>query len=137
MTAERRPGAPKGLAPPGRKLWRELLTLFPDGWTADARDLALLAEAARLRDQVAALDEIVGRDGLMALGSTGQRVVHPAVLEARQARALLARLLGQLDVPDGEEEAAATPQTVRARRAAQARWQAEADKLARRRSHGA
>jgi hypothetical protein len=58
----------------------------------------------------------------MVLGSAGQPVLHPAVVEARQARLAISRLLGTLSLPDEEAE----PRTVaglRAQRAARSRWQ--------------
>jgi hypothetical protein len=36
----------------------------------------------------------------MTKGSTGQRVLHPGVAEARQQRQLMAALLGRLDIPE-------------------------------------
>lgn len=58
----------------------------------------------------------------MARGSTGQPVVHPAVAEMRQQRAVLGSLLGQLALPDEDGEAVRTPAKQRARKAARARW---------------
>jgi hypothetical protein len=59
-------------------------------------------------------------------GSAGQRRIHPAVNELRQARQLLARLLAQLGLPDESGQAVVeTFETKRARSAANERWRME------------
>ena len=119
------------LGPRGRALWRSIVAGLPKGFELDEREEALLALAARQGDDVAKLEALVKRDGPMVVGSAGQPVLHPAVAEIRQGRATISRLLGQLELPDAEEE----PRTEagrRAQRAARARWQRRADVKARR-----
>lgn len=83
----------------------------------------LLDQAAATLDVVALLEARVAEDGPMVAGSQGQPVLHPAVSEARQQRLAFGRLVGQLNLPDAEDgEGVWTPEQVRARRAAQARW---------------
>lgn len=93
------PPAPAGLATPGRKLWRATLTEFE----ADDRELAILEEACRVRDTIAALRARLDLDGLMLTSSQGMRL-HPAVAEVRQQQLALARLLATLKVPGLDED---------------------------------
>jgi hypothetical protein len=116
------PAAPGGLQEAGRALWEHIsddsLELRPD-------ELTLLAEAGRVADQIARLDETIAAEPTMISGSHKQPVVHPAISEARQQRALLASLLKRLDIPeepeaDGSWDGLSASQ--RARKAAGARW---------------
>lgn len=95
--------APKGLGNSGRALWRQIADGMPAGWELDERELALLLLACRQRDDLSRLETVISKEGVMATGSTGQPVVHPAVLEARQARLAINRLLGGLELPDADE----------------------------------
>ena len=112
---------PAGLGKHGAALWSSVLDDVPEGWTLDRRELAILELAARQADDLALLDAVIERDGAMSSGSTKQPVVHPALLEARQARLAIGRLLGQLGLPD-EAGARGTAASLRGRRAAQKRW---------------
>jgi phage terminase small subunit len=113
--------APKGLGPRGRALWKRIVGSLPAGWELDDRELAILSLAARQADDLARLEQAIKRDGAMAVGSTGQPVVHPAIVEARQARLAIGRLLGQLQLPD-EDAQPRTEAGRRGQRAARARW---------------
>lgn len=76
-------------------------------------------------DRIEELDRLVERDGLMVAGSKGQSRLHPAVQEARMARAELSRLLDRLQLPvsaDGEDE---RPKDPMKQRAANRRWAME------------
>lgn len=119
--ADRRPGPPSRLAAAGRRLWRDT--------TADydfaAHELSLLEAACATLDAIRVLERQVADDGPMLVGSTGQPVLHPAVAEARQQRLALARLVAQLALPDEDGGAVESPQTTRAREAAQSRWRAQ------------
>lgn len=89
---------PRGLGVAGKALWRNVTAEVDADWRLDARDLALLGEAARTADDLAALERAVKREGPLSPGSKGQVRVHPAVCEARQLRLVLARLLGQIEL---------------------------------------
>ena len=115
---------PQGLDEAGSGLWEAILSDLPENWELDQRESALLLAACRQLDDVARLEAVIEREGVTAVGSTGQPTVHPAVVEARQGRTTVARLLGQIELPDAEEN----PQTaagLRAKRAAQIRWAAQ------------
>jgi phage terminase small subunit len=79
-------------------LWRSVLAAVHDGWELDERDLAVLERACRLADRAAELEAAITEHGTMTKGSTGQLVVNPAVAEARQTHAAVARLLGQIEI---------------------------------------
>jgi hypothetical protein len=82
-----------------------------------------LGLAAAQADDIAALEAGLAEDGLWVAGSMGQPRLHPAVSELRQARVALARLLGDLPLPN-EAQDPETARAHRARRAANARWAA-------------
>src|SRR4051794_5396169 len=98
------PKPPTGLQPPGRSLWRAMHAALPQDVEYDERELAILAQACRQADAVASLDAVLKRDGLTVVGSQGQPRLHPAVTELRQGRIALARLLGDVELPDGKDE---------------------------------
>lgn len=114
--------APDGLADTGRALWDSVTSTY------DLRtdELALLAEMARLLDDLAMMREVLAADGPMVAGSKGQRRPHPILAEMRGSRLLLVRFASQIGLPDLDgDEAGATPASRRAARAANARWQRE------------
>jgi hypothetical protein len=108
-----------GLA--GERLRRDVLAT----WELTGPELRLLDQAAATLDAGAELEARVEADGRMVAGSAGQSVRHPAIAEARQQRLAFGRIMGQLNLTDPDDERAEgvwTPEQVRARRAAQARW---------------
>ncbi len=120
---------PGALGPAGLRLWRTVTAGLPPDWELDEREHALLELACRQADDLRALEDAVKRDGYTVTGSRGQTRLHPAVAEVRQGRLALARLLGALELPDAEQ-APQSESTLRAQRAAHARWN-------RKRAHGA
>jgi hypothetical protein len=105
----------------GRALWDAVHADLGAEWRFDARELAVLEAACKQADLVADLEAAVGRDGLTVLGASGQPRLNGAVTELRQGRVALARLLGDIRLPN-EDGNASTVTTERARRAAEARW---------------
>jgi hypothetical protein len=93
-------------------LWRQV-TRSAD---FEPYELAHLEAACRLQDRVGELDERVAEDGLMMPGSKGQDVLHPAVAEARAARAEIARLLARIEWPDEAARASQAGRRLRASR---------------------
>lgn len=122
----RLPQPPDDLAPPGRgrKFWRQTVAEYE----LAVHELELLAEACRTMDELDQLRAAVAADGPTVTGSRGQTRVHPAMLELRQGRAELRRLLDALAIPasqavDGADEGnVASLASRRARRAAHVRW---------------
>ena len=133
------PQSPAGLGPRGRALWRSIHAAAVAGSSAeqvlefDEREREVLRLACSQVDDLAALEAAIRRDGVTSVGSQGQPRLSALVVEARQARLALARLLGEIELPDVEE----TPRSqasLRAQRAAQARWRAQAERKAARRA---
>lgn len=92
------PAAPAGSCPAGRRLWRAVLT----GFDLDEHELTLLRQAVAVADTCDALQAVADREGPMIADRFGRPVVHPALVELRQQRIVLARLIVALRVPLGE-----------------------------------
>lgn len=103
---------PVGLGKSGRALWRKLT----ENIGYELQELAYLEAACRLEDRAVELDALVEAEGLMVHGSKGQPVLHPAVAEARQARAEQARLLARVDWPTDAGRASTAGRRLRSAR---------------------
>lgn len=102
------PKAPADTRASGRALWDSVVADFD----LDEHELALLRATVRTVDLLDQLDAAVRRDGPLQDSPQGTRA-HPAVVEARQQRIALARLLAALRLPSGEAadvKASARPQ---------------------------
>lgn len=90
------PTAPRGLGAAGRRLWRELLSVY----VLDPHERAMLTEACHTADTCAVLQAQVAAMGpaLFVVGPQGVKAA-PAVVELRQQRLVLARLLASLRIP--------------------------------------
>jgi hypothetical protein len=80
------------------------------------------------------LDAIVARletDGLAVQGSVGQPRPHPLLAEHRQTALALGRLLDLLGLTEPVDERPESRTSVRARRAARARWDGPGEKVTR------
>ena len=128
---ENRPDAPVGLAEAGGALWDSLTDAYEFG----PHELAVLAVACRQADDVAALEALLVRDGLIVAGSNGQPRLNAAVTEVRQGRLALSKLLDQLALPDDDAQVGLTPASRKAQKAANARWDRE--RRRQERDHGA
>lgn len=89
-----------------------------DGLEPDARELALLATAARLADRIETLEAIVESEGLMVTSPNGVVKTHPAAVESRACSVALPRVLGGIATTDSSGK---NPAKVKA---AQTRWRA-------------
>lgn len=96
MGTSKPPAAPRGSGPRARALWADVVA----DHILDQHEEALLVEACRTVDDLDACAEVVKRDGVML----GDRL-HPAQVEARQLRLVLARLIASLRLPEGVEDA--------------------------------
>jgi hypothetical protein len=110
--------APAGLSKAGSALWRTIASKYqlrPD-------ELAVLEDACRTADTIAALESAWAEDGtpMTTRGSMGQLVIHPLIGELRAQRNARAALLRQLKLPDDPTGEVATNQN---RDAATASWQ--------------
>lgn len=93
--------APTGLQRAGKALWKSLTDVFD--FAEEPGKVQLLAQACRVADIVAELDDAAAEAPLTVKGSMGQPVISPYIAEARAQRALLAQLLGRLGLPDTDE----------------------------------
>jgi len=93
------PKAPTGTRAAGKRLWDAVLA----DYVLEQHELGLLREVVRTTDVLDELDAVIRRDGLIVAGPGGADRVHPAAVEARQARIALARLSAALRLPAGEE----------------------------------
>jgi hypothetical protein len=85
--------------------------------------MRVLEDACREVDLIERLHDGMRDASLVVTGSQGQPVANPIVQELRQHRALVARLLGLLKLPDDQrEERDASARSQKARKAAFARW---------------
>ena len=109
--------APKGMSTAARKLWRETVSAFD----LDEHEYPVLEAVCRKLDIIERIrDELEGAD-LVVRGSQGQDAAHPLLSELRMQEASYAALLKSLDLPGGDG-VEATPRTLAAQKAANARW---------------
>ncbi len=91
---------PPGTGKNGAVLWRDILASYD----LEQHELQLLREAVRTVDLIDALTALVATEGVVVTSPQGDKP-HPGVVEGRQQRIVLARLLAALRLPAGEEEA--------------------------------
>lgn len=96
------PAPPSDLGERGQGFWKKLMSEFE--WESASTEL--LVEVCRTLDRLELLNTVIGVEGVTAVGSAGQTVAHPALVEARQQQAILARLVSALELPESEEEQA-------------------------------
>lgn len=90
---------------------------LPSSHEWDERELALLELAARQAADIDRLEADVAAHGVRMDGGR----LNTALCELRQGRVALARILGQVDVPE-----TASPRSLHGRKAAEARWKRRA-----------
>ena len=97
---------PTGLQEGGERLW----SAITDAYELAAHELSILLEAARTVDALSELQKIVDVEGVTNTSPQGVRA-HPALVELRNQRVTLAKLVASLRIPlADEEEAGRTPQ---------------------------
>ncbi len=93
--AVKHPKPPHGTGPSGGSLWDDVLTHYE----LEQHELTLLRQAVRTADQLDLLAEVVLAEGPMLDGKA-----HPALVESRQLRLVMARLVAALRLPSGDED---------------------------------
>lgn len=101
------PRVPAGLKAGGRKLWKAIA----DEFELEQHELSVLLEAARTVDSLEALEKIVQAEGVTHQSPQGVRA-HPALVEARQQRVTLAKLVASLRIPLDDQESGRTQRRV-------------------------
>ena len=108
----------------GKRLWKSVVDVFD--LDDEPHKVQVLAQACRVADIIAELDEHAAEAPLTVKGSQGQPVIQPTLSEARFQRALLAQLLGRLGLPDNDADEQEVEHKARrsaaGRTAAKARW---------------
>jgi hypothetical protein len=99
------PGPPGGLSEHAADLWWSVL----ERWKLEPAELALLREVVRVQTRCDVLAGVVEAEGPVAIGSRGQQVVSPAMVEARQQELVLGRLIAALRLPE-DDDATVRPQ---------------------------
>lgn len=97
-------------------LIQRITEALPKDHEWDEREEALLALAAAQAEDIDRLEDDVAANGVRVKGRSGE-VLNQAFSEVRQARVALARLLGQVDIPES-----VSPASLHGRKAAEARW---------------
>ncbi len=92
----------RDIAPPMQAAGHRLWSSVTDEYDLDEHERAVLVEACRTADALTLLDDVVRAEGPLLAGPQGVRA-HPALVEARQQRVVLARLLAALRLPAGSE----------------------------------
>ena len=98
MAENTKPRAPSGLAASGTKLWRSIV----DEYTLDVHEQLLLVEACRVADRLERLATEAAANPVPVQNVKGDRIAHPAMVEARQQAVVLSRLVASLRLPSGE-----------------------------------
>lgn len=93
-------------------MWREVSGEFALG----RHEAGLLLECARTLDDLDALAQVIAREGVAVDGKP-----HPCLVESRQLRLTLARLIASLRLPEDPDELAGRPQRRGAARGTYAR----------------
>jgi hypothetical protein len=109
--------APSNLGAKSKRLW----TTITSSYELRADELRILEDACREVDIVERLETEFRDAPTMVRGSMGQEVASPLLQELRQHRAVVARLLGQLKLPDEDGRQQESVSNA-ARKAANARW---------------
>jgi hypothetical protein len=110
VSKENAPQPPRELRNAGKKLWVELHEMYAD---FSPHETALLVEACKISDRLAALNAVVDREGpLIESVTSGESRAHPALVELRQQQITLARIFAAMRLPDSD---GLTPQRRQAR----------------------
>ncbi|GAA1118183.1 hypothetical protein GCM10009670_04230 [Citricoccus alkalitolerans] len=91
--------APRGLKTSGKKLWQAVT----DEFDLQDHELTILKEACRTVDTLDGLQTIVDRDGLTMTSPQGVKA-HPALVELRNQRVTLAKLVASLRIPLDDDQ---------------------------------
>ena len=102
---------------PGTALIEAIRDGLPPAVELVEREEAILNLAASQARDVEQAEADLEQRGYLVAGSKGQEVINPSVMEARQGRIAIGRLLGQLDLPESTREAVRS-----GRHAAETRW---------------
>ncbi len=92
------PKPPPGTGKAGRRVWRQLHAAVAPGWELDERDLAVLEQAVAQADLIAELETAIKAEGVLVVGAAGQRRPNGLMTQLTSSRALLAKLIAQVQI---------------------------------------
>jgi hypothetical protein len=95
MPDDETPTPPEDLGASGRAFWLSLAGTFD----FEEHELAVVEEAARVKDRLDELDAVVRSEGVTVESPQGVKA-HPALVEARAQEVVLTRLVASLRLPD-------------------------------------
>jgi len=95
------PAPPPGTGAAGRRMWRSIMVAYQ---LSEVEEV-LLRQAVRTADHVADLDAALAAEGLLVAGRDGVPRPHAALVEVRQQRLVLTRLLAALRLPAEDSSA--------------------------------
>lgn len=126
------PKPPDRLSAAGRQLWAQVHEdVFEAGWGGlTQRERAILEAACVQSDLNVSLQQALEREGIVTIGAAGQKRLNAITTELRQGNIALARLIGELRIPDAEGEEPAYSKRELGRHAAQTRWQRRRGRVA-------
>lgn len=108
--------APDGLGDSGKALWVSIA----DKYDLRSDEARVLTDACREADLIDRIETEMSDASMIVKGSMGQPAINPMVSELRQHRGTLARMLGQLKLPDEPGEGSGESNQQRA--AVNTRW---------------
>jgi hypothetical protein len=97
MTATRRQ-TPEGLGEAGRRTWASVA----DHWALEDHEAETLEQAARTSDLIAALEAEIMVHGVATRTAGGEVKCNPLVIEIRQSRLAVSRMVASLRLTDGQ-----------------------------------
>lgn len=105
---------------------RDLFQVLNDAYTFDQHEVPALVETCRTLSLLDRLETALAGGDLLVPGYRGQPTASPLLGEIRAHRQTYTRLLASLNLPElddaGEPIETRTPKSIRASRAAHARW---------------
>lgn len=90
----------RGLGAAGKRLWDNVIESF----ALEVHEEALLREACRTVDTINQLQREIDRDGVTTHTGFETKRIHPALIEIRQQRITLTRIVAALGLPQGLED---------------------------------
>ena len=93
------PKPPESTGKEGRRLWNDVFSQ----WDLTCAEVALLREAVTCIDRIREAQQVITTEGLVVFDRFKQPKQHPATLVERDNKALLGRLLKQLNLRPPED----------------------------------
>lgn len=109
---------PSGLKAKGSALWDSVVPAYE----LKSDEFRVLESACRTLDEITRLERALATAPVMVVGSRGQEIANPLFGEVARHRALLARLVKQLDLPYPDAKPGRSALSEKRAAAANTRW---------------